>query len=128
VCPGKKRKAEIDSGGIECIHGLVEIQPQVLVGIERTGQLDQCLGEVGIDAPVSLFVGLGQGAPGNRGSNPHMIELGLLSTKTGFDVAKTFAIGQLRKRHDQVLIEAPELLHIAFALITLNIPAKGVQG
>jgi len=39
---------------------------------------------------------------------------------------KTFAIGQLRKRHDQVLIETTELLHIAFALIMLNISAKGI--
>lgn len=107
---------------------MVEIKPQVLFGIQGTGQMDQCLGEVGIDSPVSLFVGLCQSAPGNRTSNSHMIELALLSTKTGFDIAQTLAIGQLRKRHDQVLIETTELLHIAFALITLNISAKGVQG
>jgi hypothetical protein len=57
-----------------------------------------------------------------------MIELVLLSPKTGFDISKTVARGELSKGHDQILIKTPERLHIAFALIPLNRSAKGVQG
>ncbi len=39
---------------------------QILFSIERACDLDQCLGEVGVNSPVSLFVGVCQCAPGCR--------------------------------------------------------------
>ena len=53
-----------------------------------------------------------------------MVELFALSAKTGFDIPKTLAMGKLSKCHDQVLIEAPESLHIPFALMALNTSAE----
>ena len=126
-CPGKKRQAEIDRGGIERVHGMVEIEPQVLFGIQETGQLDQGLSEVGINSPISLFVGLGQGAPGNRGANPHMIEFGLVSTKTGFDIAKGFATCQLGEGHAEILIQTRESFDFVIAVVALHALMKIVM-
>ena len=41
-----------------------------------------------------------------------MIELGLLSTKTSFDIAETFAIGELSKRQTKELIPAGEIFDV----------------
>ncbi len=49
-----------------------------------------------------------------------------LSSETGFDISQTFAIGKLSKRHDQVLVVAAKLFHIAVTMITLNTSMKGV--
>src|ERR1700687_5710571 len=45
---------------LSCIDGVGEIQPEILAGIELPGLDDQSLGELGMDAPVAPFVGIGQ--------------------------------------------------------------------
>lgn len=41
---------------------MVEFQSQVLLGIQGTGDTDKGVGEVGIQVPVALLVGVGEGA------------------------------------------------------------------
>ena len=53
-----------------------------------------------------------------------MIELGLLSTKTSFDVAKTFAISELGKRQTKELIPAGEIFDVTIALVPLDANLK----
>jgi hypothetical protein len=59
--PREQRKTEIDGGGVERIDGLVEIDAEAVIDVVAPGGGDQDLGEVGMDAPVALLVGIGQG-------------------------------------------------------------------
>ena len=47
--------------------------------------------------PVALFVGIGERALGDITSGALVIELGLVSAQTGFDVAQALSISQLRE-------------------------------
>jgi hypothetical protein len=59
--------------------------------------------------PVARFVGVGECAPGDVASNAQMIEFGLVSAQTGFDVAKALAARQLREGQAEKLIEMRKL-------------------
>lgn len=52
----------------------------------------RALGEIGADAPVASFVGIGHRDARNRGVERRVAELGLLVRLTGLDIAKGFAI------------------------------------
>lgn len=58
--PGKQRQAQFDECGIECIDGLGQIECERLVGIELPGCGDQRLSELGVDAPITASIGIGQ--------------------------------------------------------------------
>lgn len=65
--------------------------------------------EILIDMPVARFVGVGECAPGDVASNAQVIEFGLVSAQTGFDVAKALAIRQLREGQAEKLAEMRKL-------------------
>ena len=52
--PGEHGQTQVDGGGVEGIDGIIQFQPQVVVGIQGSGQANQGLGEVGVEAPVPL--------------------------------------------------------------------------
>ena len=82
------------------------------------------LREVGVDAPVAHFVGVGQRAARNAAANAHVIELVALRAQARFDVAQALAVGQLGERHAQKLIEAGEALDLVLAAIRRHTTAK----
>jgi hypothetical protein len=53
-----------------------------------------------------------------------MIELGLLGTKTGFAIAKAFAIGELSKGQTKELIPAGEIFDVTIALVPIDANLK----
>ena len=55
-------------------------------------------------------------------------EPGLLGTETGFDIAETFAIGELSKRQTKELLPAREIFDVAIALVPLDANLKLVGG
>ena len=118
--PWEKGETEIDCRGIQGISRLVELQPEVLVHIQLSGNLDQHLSKVGVDAPISFFVGIGQRASRNSAPYPCVIKLGLHSPQACFDVAKTLPIGQLSEGHAKELIETRKASNPVFALISAN--------
>jgi hypothetical protein len=54
----------------------------------------------------------------------HVIKLGLLGTQTGFDIAETFAVGDLSKSQRKKLIPAGEIFDIAIALVSIDANLK----
>ena len=58
--PRKYRKAQIDGGRIQCVDRLREIDAKRFVHVERPSYSDQALCEVGVDAPVSNRIRIGQ--------------------------------------------------------------------
>ncbi len=57
-----------------------------------------------------------------------MVEFVLLCTQTDFDVAQTFAVGQLSKCHAQILIQSAKVFDSVVALITLNTASERMHG
>ena len=122
--PGKERETQIDGGRIERVGRLCQGHAEVVASIQLPGNVDEHLGEVGVDAPVSRFVGIGQCAAGDVPAKPNMVEFGSHDPQAGFDVAKTLPIGQLRERHAEELIAARETPDSVVASIA---PHAGIE-
>lgn len=75
VHPGKQRQRQIDRRGVECIGGVLELDAEVLAGIEPTSRLDKTQGQIAIDTPIPFFVGIGERAARNAAANAEVIRL-----------------------------------------------------
>ena len=116
--PRKHRQAQIDGGGIECVNCVVQFDPKGLFGIQPTGDANETLRKVGIDAPVAHGIGIGQRVAGHVRANAQMVQLGALGAQTGFDVAQALAVSQLREGHGAELLRATQTAHSGIAAIT----------
>jgi len=116
--PREKREAEIDCGRVEDIGGLIQEHTELVFGIELSCSLDQHLSKIGVDSPISVFVGFGQGASSDFAPNPCMVEFGLQGAQARFDLAKTFSVSQLREGHAEKLIEAGKPSDSVIALVS----------
>src|ERR1019366_9845911 len=96
--PREQREAEVNGGGVQGIGGGLEFKAERFIGVKRGGLLHKNVGDVGEDAPVTVFVGVGQGAAGGRLADAGVIEFRAEGCQAGFDVAQTFAPGQLGER------------------------------
>jgi len=126
--PREKRQAQIDGRGVQGIHGLGQLHAERFVAVEVASGGNQDLCKIGVDSPVAMLVGVGQGVARNLAPEAHMIELGLLGTKTSFDIAETFAIGELSKGQTEELIPAGEIFDVAIALVAIDANLKLVGG
>jgi hypothetical protein len=113
--PGKERQAQIDGRRVQRIGGLLEFGAKGFVGVEHRGLGDELLSEIGEDAPVSFFAGVGQSAPGGSLTNAAVVKLGTDSAQAGLDVAQAFPIGQLGKSHDEELLVRRQRTHTEIA-------------
>src|ERR1035437_1245160 len=93
--PRKEREAEVNGGGVQRIGGGLEFKAERFLGVKRGRLLDEDVGEVGKDTPVPLFMGHRQRVAGGGLADAGMIELRAEGRQTDFDVAQTFAPGQL---------------------------------
>jgi len=126
-CPREKRQTQIDGGRIEGIDRVFEFESQIFAGVKRAGLRDEDLGEVGIDAPIARFVGMGQGVSGDAPPKSHVVEPILHGSKTGLDIAKAFAIGQLGEGQAEELIETREAFDLEVAAVAPNAFSKFVK-
>jgi len=78
------------------------------------------MGEIGVDAPVVTFVGVGQSASGDSSMQAGVIQLRSHRSQTRFDVPQTFAVGQLRECHAEELVEARETTISRVAPVATN--------
>jgi hypothetical protein len=124
--PGKQRHAQIDQRRIQRIDGIVQIDCQGFVRVQRPRGVDQSLRQLRVDAPIALLVGLGKGAARNAPTQAQVIELGRLAAQTGFDVAQALAMRELREGHAQELIDAGEALDVSLAAILRHQSAKSL--
>src|SRR3974377_654801 len=122
--PGKQRQAQIDGGGIQGVDGLLQLDAERIVDVQMAGGANQSLSEVGIDAPVALLVGGGQSAPRRPTVKAHVVKLARHRAQTGFDIAKTFAVGQLSEGHAQELIPTGEAFDVVVAVIAIHANLK----
>src|SRR3990167_4454495 len=112
--PGKKIEAQIDGGRIEGISGFFQLHTEAVAHIQGSCDLNQNLGEVCIDAPISLLIGVCQCVAENLASNAHVIKFVLLSLKAGFYIAETLPVSELRAKKTLQKIEGREKNYFFF--------------
>jgi hypothetical protein len=86
------------------------------------------LREVGVDAPVARFVGIGQRRARHAGVKAHVVQLASYRAQTGLDVPQTFAIGELGEGHRQILVPAGKVLRVAVSAVAGNAFLKFLVG
>jgi len=116
--PGKEREAEVNGGGVQGIGGGLEFKQERLIGVEGSGLLDEHLSEIGKDTPVAVFVGVGQGAAGDGVADAGVVEFWAKGRQAGFDIAQTFAPGQLGERQHEEVFVSGEFADAAVAVVT----------
>src|ERR1019366_2324111 len=99
------------------IQALVQIDADGIARIERASDGDQDLRKVGVDPPVTRFVGIGQRGARHVAAEAHVIEFGADGAQACFDVAQALAVGQLGERHGEVLIPAGQIFQVAITRI-----------
>ena len=126
--PREKGKTQVDRRGVEGVHRLLQFHRKGIVDVQAPGGPDQDLGEVGVDPPVPIFVGVGQRVPGDSSPDAHVIQLGANGPQAGLDVAQAFPKGQLREGHAEKLIEAGKTQDLVVASISAYALAELVEG
>src|SRR5262249_6972333 len=99
---------------------------EVLADVERASLGDQPLSQLEVDAPVARFVGIGQRRASDHRANAHVVKLAGLSCQTHFDIAQTFAVGQLREGHDTKLLGATEIARPVIAAVSIDDAMEGL--
>lgn len=126
--PWKQRKAQVDDGGIQCVCRMFQFDSEAIAGIQIRGLVDQNLSEICKYAPVSFFVGIGQGAPSNSCSNTAVIKLGAHRSQARLYISQTLSAGQLGESHDQKLVVTAHGSYMAVAPISLDTLVELVLG
>lgn len=87
TCPRKKGKALADRRGVEGVHRVRQLHYERFVDVQALGGSNKDLGEVDVDAPVAILVGVAQGVPGDPSPDAHVIKLGANGSQGGLDLA-----------------------------------------
>jgi len=103
--PWEEGKTQVDGCGIEDVGDPIQLHTEVFLGVQPPGDTNQHMSEIRVDAPISLFVGIGQRALGDPASNADVVEFGTHGTKTSFDIAETLSVCELRECHAKKLVE-----------------------
>ena len=61
-----------------------------------------------------------------RRTDPHVVKLAGLSCQTHFDIAQTFAVGQLREGHNAKLLGATEAARPVIAVVSMDDAMEGL--
>ena len=126
--PAKQREAQVNRGGVQRVSRRLEFKAKGFIGVERGGLLDEYLGEVGKDAPVPLFIGHRQRIAGGGLPDAGVVEFRAQGRQTGFDVAQTFAPGQLCERQHEELFVGGQLADTEVAAVTSDTLVEFVFG
>jgi hypothetical protein len=126
-CPRIDRQAQIDGRGVESIDRFVQIDADRIVRVQRPGNADQVLCQIGIDLPRPRSICIGQRIARHGRPKAQAMEASSLRGQTRFDVAQRLAKGQLRERHGVELIEIRKRLDLAFAVVTRHTATKRRQ-
>jgi hypothetical protein len=103
--PREYREAQVYRGDVKRVGGLGEFHRKAVVGVELPCSPDQVHAEVGVDAPIALFVDVCQGGTGYPATDAQVVKLGLMGAQASLNVAQALTVGQLCESHAQELVE-----------------------
>ena len=123
--PWKEIHAQVYRGGVDGVDDLVHIQYVSICSIQIAGLSDENLGELEVDPPASMFVGVGEVRARHRPADPHSVKQAGLGSKAGLDVAKALPEGKLGESHAKELVPRGEAFarprHGIFGYATLKL-------
>jgi len=103
MCPRKHRQTQVDSGGVDGVNHLVEVEAVGVSGAQVPGFADQNLSECFVNAPIPMLVRIGEVRSCDVATYAHRIEM-CATPQAGFDVPQTFPKGNLREGHGEELV------------------------
>lgn len=118
--PTEQAQTQVDGGGIQCVDCRVQIHGQRFVRIQLSRPHDQLLGQRGVDAPVALFVDVGQGAAPDRAAESEMVEAFWTGAQAVYDIAQALPASQLGVGHAKILVPTREVLDFVIAAETAH--------
>lgn len=102
--PRAEFQTETYSAAVKGIDHIVNIEPEWIFRIQRTGSLDKSLSKVTVDTPVPLFICSGKSVSWNSVTDTAMIQFMFDCNEAGLNVAKTVLRSILRKAHHEKLV------------------------
>lgn len=67
--PREQTQTQVNGGGIQRVNGFFKIKAKFFFVVKGAGSPDEALGEVMINSPVALAIGVSEGAVRNRAPN-----------------------------------------------------------
>jgi hypothetical protein len=95
--------------------------------VEGAGPFDESLGQIVVDAPVAVQVGVGQGAVGDAAPEAQVVELAGAGAETSFDVGQTVSVSHLAKGHAEELVPAREGFDLVVSRVTADAALELLQ-
>src|SRR6202043_4013076 len=120
IRPRKERKTQIDCRAVERIYSVRQVKANVVLQIKFACTLDQDSGKIRPYTPITALVGISQSRLRDRLAPSHAAPFLRLRSKTGFDIAQAFAIGNLRERHNAKMFRATKCADTNIAAIPRN--------
>jgi hypothetical protein len=99
---------------------LYQLDAERVVRVELARATDQHGGQIGPDAPVAQFVGIGQRGALDRRTKAHRVELGRIGRQAHLDVAQALAPGQLREGHRAKLLRTRQRARTGVAGVAMH--------
>lgn len=118
------RQAQVDGRGVERVDRLFEAQLDRLVGVQRPGDADQMLRQVGVDLARPYRVWIGQRVVRHRRAKAHAAQPLVLGSQAGLDVAQRVADSQVLERQRVECVQTREVLDLVLAVVACRAASK----
>lgn len=122
--PRKQRQTKVDGRGVQRFDRF----GQLVFAIKLLGTSDQHHGQVLIDVPGTVGIGIGERAQGHLGFDAHMVAARPERIEGGSQIPQAVTKGELTEAHAQQLIPAREFLHAVISFVMVNDFSKFVFG
>lgn len=119
VGPREKRQTEIDAGRVQGINRLIQRDAEGIGGVKLSGFYDEDLGEIGINPPIPVLIGVGKGVLGELSMDARMIKSGPGCPQASLNVSQTFPIRKLGEGYAEILIPSGKADHLAIAVVLI---------
>ena len=123
-CPLEQAQAQIDGRCVQGVDGVVEIEPQIGIGIELAGAANQHRRQIRPDTPIAGLVRVGQGRAMDRVAQAHRVKLARIGTERDLDIAQALAPSQLSKGHRTKLFGTAQSTHTRVARVSVDDASK----
>src|SRR3990167_7412227 len=130
--PRKKAQAQVDGGRVQRVnrrpHQRLQLCTGRVVGVQRSGDTNQVMRQIGKDLPGAYSIGVGQRvARDGLAAKSEVIEMLALRPQIDLDVAQGFASCELGKGQAQELIQTSEVFDFVLGAANLDHASKGLQ-
>jgi hypothetical protein len=122
--PREHRQTQVDGRRVQSIGAKLEFRAERIAGVQQAGACNKDLREIGEDAPVVAFIGVGQCGSRDSAADAHVVQLVRRASQASLDISQALAIGELGEGHAQKLIPAGEAAQPVIAAVARDTPAE----